>query len=202
MVKISITNSKLGGIPSVNLPPIVTCREGAPCSRTCYACKGNCRYKNVMASWLNNLTEYKKDSKLYFKSIVNYLSSGLVIYRFFRWHSSGDLVDYNYLKGVINTAKATPLTRHLLFTKKYELVNEYLAKGEKLPANLSIVFSAWGDDFKFENPFNWPIAYIKFKNGLNCANIPADATPCAGNCATCQKCWFLHNGESVYFNQH
>ena len=56
MVNISTTNKKLGKfIPSLNLPPIKTCRPKTPCAKGCYACKGNWNFPNVKSSLNNNL---------------------------------------------------------------------------------------------------------------------------------------------------
>ena len=117
-MKISITNSKLGGkIPQLNLPPIITCREDAPCKKLCYARKGNWLYDNVKKNHLNNLEHFKRDSKNFFDSIIKYLNNDDVVYKFFRWHSSGDIIDLNYLLGIIRVAKETPQTKFLVFTK-------------------------------------------------------------------------------------
>ena len=58
-INIVMGNTKLGNkIPVVNMPPIMTCRPGAPCNKYCYARKGSFLYDNVIKSHLNNLKEY------------------------------------------------------------------------------------------------------------------------------------------------
>ena len=164
-VNISKTNSKLGGfIPSINLPAGKTCRADAPCQKGCYAKKGNFLYKNVQQSLTNNLLVYLNDSNDYFNQIINELNNGDIVYKFFRWHSSGDIVDKNYLLWVIKVAEALPQTKFLCFTKKFDLINDYLKDNNYIPDNLKIVFSAWDKDFKVENPFNLPVTYVRFKN--------------------------------------
>ena len=201
--KISLTNSKLGGyIPSVNLPAVLTCRADAPCKKGCYACKGNWLYKNVKESLQNNFDLFVNDSKKYFDDIIEFLNNGDVCYKFFRWHSSGDIVNYNYLLGMIRTAQECPQTKFLAFTKKFNLVNMYLNLGHKIPNNLHIVFSAWDKDFVVENPFNMPTTYINFKDKTKNADIPEFAIPCTGSCTSCKACWSLVAGQSVVFNQH
>ena len=87
-ITISKTNSKLSGeIPSVNLPPIQTCRSDAPCKKQCYACKGNFTYKNVKTSLLNNYALYVANKEDYFNQILSFLSNKLTTYKYFRWHS-------------------------------------------------------------------------------------------------------------------
>lgn len=201
-MKISITNSKLGGkIPSLNLPPLITCVENAPCAKLCYARKGNWRYDNVKKSHLNNLDHFKTNQEDFFNSIINYLNNDDVVYKFFRWHSSGDIVNLTYLMGMVRVAKMCPQTKFLAFTKKFDLVNCYLSINQ-LPNNLKIVFSAWDKDFAVSNPYNLPITYVSFKDTQRNPSIPEFAIPCVGKCYECKACWSLEKGQSVVFNQH
>lgn len=200
---ISLSNQKLGGfIPSVNLPPILTCRANAPCQKNCYACRGHFNYSNVKASHLDNLHAYKNNASGYFQDIIDFIKNGLVIYKFFRWHSSGDIVDANYFRGVIKVAQECKETRFLVFTKKFEIVNEYIANGGEIPSNLSVVFSAWDKDFLVQNPYNLPVAYVDFKDKTKNADIPVTAFRCSGNCEKCLTCWNIKNGQATVFNQH
>lgn len=202
-MKISITNSKLGGkIPSINLPPLITCVKDAPCSKLCYARKGNWTYNNVKSSMLKNLEDYKASPQNYFDFIINWLNSDDVVYKFFRWHSSGDIVDLVYLLGMIRVAKSCPQTKFLAFTKKFNIVNTYLSIYNELPQNLKIVYSAWNKDFKVENPYNLPITYVRFKKQEENPSIPEFSIPCVGKCYECKACWTLQNGQSVVFDQH
>lgn len=199
-ITISTQNSKLGQmIPTINLPAITTCRADAPCRKGCYACKGRFRFSTVQKSLEKNYSIYKKSAKAYFSQIQAYLT--LMPYKYFRYHSSGDIVDINYLKGMIETANKCKKTIFLCFTKKFEIVNDYLANGGIIPKNLKIVFSNWGI-WTCNNPYNLPTTWVNFsKNGLD-KNIPTKAKQCNGQCATCQMCWKLKQGQSVYFNFH
>lgn len=200
-MKISLTNSKLGDkIPSLNLPTTV-CRADAPCKKGCYAMKGNWLFKNVVTSLQSNLDHFLNDSEGFFNEIINYINNGDIIYKFFRWFSSGDIVNEKFLNGMVKVAKKCKQTKFLCFTKKFELVNQYLNVSE-LPKNLKIVFSAWDKDFKVENPHNLPVTYINFKDPTKNADIPEFAIPCIGTCSSCKACWSLKKGQSVYFDQH
>lgn len=201
-IKISLNNSKLGAqIPSINLPPMQSCRHDAPCMHGCYAQKGRFLFKNVQQSMLNNFACYVNDSKKYFNDIISFLNDKLVTYKYFRWHSAGDIVDDTYLLGMVDVAKKCKNVKFLCFTKKFDIVNNYL-KDNKLPNNLKIVFSAWNKAFKVPNPYQLPVAYVCFKNKVLNPEIPELSIPCEGQCYKCQSCWSLHNGQSVVFNQH
>lgn len=202
-MKISLTNSKLGGaIPSINLPPLQTCRENAPCAKLCYARKGNWTYNNVKKSHLDNLEHFNTNPANFFDEIIKTLNNGDIIYRFFRWHSSGDIPNLTYLMGMVRVARECPQTKFLAFTKKFELVNMYLSIYDELPSNLKIVYSAWDKNFEVPNPYNLPVTYVMFKNEEDNPQIPEFAIPCIGKCYECKSCWSLQKGQSVVFKQH
>ena len=162
----------------------------------CYACKGNWLFPNVKNSLESNLEAYKSNPDLFFESIAT--QTALV--RFCRWHSSGDIVDMQYFEGMCKVARKNKETHYLCFTKKYEIINEFLSKGKRIPKNLSIVFSAWSNWIP-ENPYDLPMTYVygkEFNNEL----IPKDAIPCGGKCENCQACWTLKKGQHVYFLKH
>lgn len=202
---ISQTNSALDGIPSINLPPKATCRADAPCAKLCYACKGTFRFKNVRTNMDENLEIYHTRPDYY----ENYITTAVSIYRYFRWHAAGDIPDMAYLDMMVRIAKHLPGTKFLCFTKKFELVNEWIYKNDDLPENLAMVFSAWDKSFEVPNPWNLPVAYIKLKSGDN-PPIPEHAHECikasGGTCAQCVAngggCWGMKHGDAVYFHEH
>lgn len=204
LVHVSTSVSKLGAsIPTVNLPPIVTCRPNAPCAKCtaegggCYALKGHFTLPNVKKSLNENLLAYKENPKLYFSMIAE----SFKMFNYARFHSSGDLVDMDYLKGMCWVARKCPNTKILCFTKKFELVNQFLAEKHKIPKNLVIVFSSW-DNFIPENPYNLPMTYVEFKDKSRNTHIPQDSIKCTGSCPKCLGCFHLKKGGSVVFKKH
>ena len=199
-VHISYSISKLGAnIPSVNLPPVRTCRADAPCAGKCYARKGRFSWTKNKALLERNLEIWEKDPEQFERDVMIAAFPS----RFFRWHSAGDIPDMDYLKMMVRVAEAVSGTAFLVFTKKFELVNAYIAEYGMPPKNLKIVFSAWGC-FLPVNPYNLPVAYIRFKK-CECA-IPENAHHCPKYCGECvmsgMSCWDLNCGESVYFDEH
>lgn len=92
-VILSHGNTKLGNITNINLPPILSCAYGVPCSSSgCYAKKAYRQYPNVRNAWNWNFNLYKTDSNDYFASIIKQLKRKRHLDRF-RWHSSGDILD-------------------------------------------------------------------------------------------------------------
>jgi hypothetical protein len=198
-VKISISygNSKMGKIPSVSLPPVVTCQSGCTCAKKCYAVK-LCRiYKNVKQAYDRNLDIFYSNPVEYWKQINDVLS----VSRFFRYHVSGDIVSYDYFAKVVESALNNPNCDILMFTKKYYIVNSYIFNHGTLPKNLHVIFSEW-DGMFLENPYNLPVSRVIFRGN----ETPENANICTGNCLECAKnnrnCWNMKNGESVYFHEH
>lgn len=196
--RVTFNNSKLGrSIASINMPAGITCRPNAPCAtQGCYAKKGNWLFQNVRDSLSANLNAYKNDPKRFFDSVVEQT----FLCKYVRWHSSGDIVDDEYFKGMCKVARKNKDTRYLCFTKKFEIINNYLDEGHRIPSNLKIVLSAW-NDWKPENPYNLPTTYVRGK-GFNDENIPEGCIPCKGKCYECVACWQLKKGQNVVFDKH
>lgn len=201
-VKISKTNSKLGVIPSVNLPPVITCRDNCPCAKDCYAMKGRFRFRNVVENMRHNLDSYQGDPGKYFEDICSTINDGMITYSYFRWHAAGDIVDERYLEGMVDVARKLPRTSFLAFTKKYELINKYIEGGGAIPSNLNIVFSAWGSSLSIDNPYNLPVAHVRFPDASQNILISDSAAECSGRCSSCLTCWKIGKGDSVVFNKH
>ena len=123
------------------------------------------------------------------------------VQRFFRWQVAGDIVNDKYLSGMIDVAKKCPHCNFLAFTKKYDLVENYLDKGNEFPENLNIVLSGW-KDYQPENKHNLPVSQVIFKN-----EEPMDEWKiCGGNCTEC-ACrgigyWELKKGETIAIYEH
>lgn len=191
-------NQKLGFIGSINQLPIVTCRKNAPCRKLCYACRGNFAYKNTKQALQLRYDLYKHNPQFYFDKITIETSNPLKDYkRFFRWHASGDIVDKEYFLGMIKVAQKNENTIYLCFTKKFEIVNDFLKNGGIIPQNLTIVFSDW-KGLKMDNPYNLPIAYVDSIS----ENIPTNIKKCNNRCSQCMNCWKLQKNESVLLNKH
>ena len=202
-VSISMKNSKMGPIPSVSLPPIVSCPHWDLCKNekgklVCYAVR---MYRNGMLSckeaWDRNLDILNRDRDSYFEQI----KSVAFAQRFFRWHVSGDIIDIDYLDRMVKLARELKHTEFLAFTKNYEAVNEYF-ESHKKPANLHLIMSLPFTGATIENPHNLPTAAVVLKG----QEPEDDWKVCGGNCFECAcrgvGCWQLKKGETVAMNEH
>lgn len=197
-VKISPGNSKLGAIPSVSLPSVLTCRVCA-CQKKCYARKLERMRKSVAAAYAHNLSILQNDPDVYWREV----EAAIMMSRFFRFHVSGDIPDMDYLIQMVDVSARNQHCQILCFTKKYELVNEHIEKHGPLPNNLHMIFSGWvGLDMV--NPFSLPEAHVRYRDGSTTA--APGAKDCGGNCTECAVtdggCWSLKTGEQVVFKEH
>lgn len=197
-VKISPGNTKLGAIPSVSLPAVKTCRA-CDCNKKCYAKKLERIRKSVRDAYQHNLDVLTYNKDTYWREV----EAAVMLSRFFRFHVSGDIPDRDYLEHMVEVAKRNPHCEILCFTKKYELVNEYLDMWSFFPDNLHMILSGW-TGLPMVNPHGLPEAHVIFKDGSTTAR--QDAIPCNGNCSDCAMtdggCWSLKKGEQVVFHEH
>lgn len=196
-VSISAKNSKMGAIPSVSLPPVVTCKNCETCKYKCFALKLTRRRPSVKNAYNRNLSILNASRDDYFLQV----KAAAITTRFFRWHVSGDIVDADYLKRMCKIARDCKQTHFLAFTKNYEDVNEYLTNHRK-PANLQLIFSLPFNGAAIDNPHNLPTAAVVLRG-----HEPApDYKMCGGNCTECAcrgvGCWELKKGETIAFNEH
>lgn len=197
-VKISKGNSKLGAIPSVSLPSIKTCRHCA-CQEKCYAQRLERLRPSVRNAYQHNLEVLQKDPETYWREV----EASVMMSRFFRFHVSGDIPNDEYLANMVAIAFRNQHCQILCFTKRYEMVNKFIADNGALPDNLHMIFSGWVG-LKMTNPFALPEAHVRYRDGSTTAR--ADAIECGGNCTECALteggCWNLQKGQQVIFNEH
>lgn len=199
-VSISAGNRKTGAIPSVSLPPVVTCADNCPCAKKCYAVK-MCRiYKNVKTAYERNLEILNNNPNLYWQQV----NEAVKMNRYFRFHVSGDIPGPAYFCNMVSVAAGNPHCEILAFTKCYDIVNDYISQNGPLPKNLHIIFSLWDPawNVRVHNPHDLPKSAVIFngQTGDEYEKI------CGGNCFECAckgtGCWTLKNGETIAFYEH
>lgn len=198
-VKISQGNAKLGAIPSVSLPAGLTCRSDCECGKKCYAKRLERMRPSVREAYKHNYELLQNDPATYWRET----EASIMMSRFFRFHVSGDIPNACYFNHMLEIAKRNPHCEILCFTKKYDIVNSFLAVGTVIPQNLHIIYSAWRG-LKMDNPYGMPEAHVRYRDGTTTAH--PGAVECGGNCTECALtdggCWTLRDGEEVVFNEH
>lgn len=201
-ISMSNNNSKTGKA-CLNLAfPLCTCREDAPCKEGCYAGKGCQQIATVQGAYYRNLRLYYDDPDNFFEQIYCKIKfAGLPKVR---WFDSGDIADAEFFARMIELCKKTPDVKHMAFTKKYNIVNEYIDKNGKLPDNLNVLFSAWDKFWVVDNPHGFGVAYIDFNDKRLNPEFPENAFRCPGRESTCSACGvcFSKKVKVVVFKQH
>lgn len=198
-VTISNGNIKMGLIKSVSLPAVTTCDRRCECAKRCYALRMEKRYPSVRKSYVENLRILIENPTEYW----NKVETAIKLSRFFRFHVSGDIVDPDYFSHMAEIAKRNPNTEILCFTKKYSIVNDFIANMGMYPDNLHMIFSIW-ENFECDNPYDVPECHIRYKDGHTTAN--ENAIQCGGNCTECAVhdggCWTVKSGEQILIDEH
>lgn len=194
-VCISKGNRKMGDIPSVSLPAIVFCIKICACLAYCYAKRMQNFRKNVREAYIRNMKILLENPEEFWRQVKEAVRKN----RFFRYHVSGEIPNYEYFLKMVETASENPENDQLCFTKMYDIVNEYIDKNGFYPKNLHILFS--GDkNLEMNNPYHIPEAHIEFKDGTFTGEIKKNAVACSGNCSHCsmagEGCWALEIAES------
>ena len=198
-VSISNANSKMGNVASVSILPFLSCpgRCAGSCGVKCYAAKLANLRPSVLKSYARNqaLAMYRPD--LYWAQV----NVAVMSVRYFRFHVSGDILNRDYFDHVVEVARNNQKTEILMFTKRYEIVNKWIADNGELPENLHILFSGW-ENLKPVNPHKLPETNV-FKSE---DEIRDDWKLCGGNCFNCAcrgvGCWQAGKGETVAFKLH
>ena len=196
-ISISNGNRKMGAIPSISLPPVITCAAGCTCAKKCYAAR-MCRIrKSVRDAYQRNLEILEKAPDEFWEQV----ESAVKMSRFFRFHVSGDFPSVEYLDRVVEIARRNPHCEILAFTKRYNFVNGYISDHGELPINFHVIMSEW-PGMDMENPYNLPVAHVIFKG----QEPREDWKICGGNCLQCAcrgvGCWQLTRGDHIAFYEH
>lgn len=200
-LKISISNgnSKMGPVASVSLMPFTSCPTACEntCGPKCYAARIANMYPGSLQAYARNTALACLRPDLYWIQV----DAAVKAVRFFRFHVAGDIISHSYFDKLVQCAANNPHTDILIFTKQFEIVNQYIDKNGNLPDNLHLLFSGWYNLTPY-NPHHLPET-----NVFNPDKAPADNWKiCGGNCFECAcrgvGCWQAKSGDVIAFNEH
>jgi len=182
-LKISQGNSKIGGVPNLSLPPVLTCRENAPCIKECYARKSYDRWPAVRRAWDSNLELYKTEPEVFFNDLCLYLAVAQP--RRFRLFVGGDFPDVEFFVRFVDIAETYHTTQFLCFTKQYEFLH-----GVDIPDNLNLVLSIWPGLEMPHGSLDSPTAWLSTDTRFDTYYTNQPFIHCPGSCDTCgHQCW-------------
>jgi len=212
IVSISPGNVKMGNdIPSVSLPPIITCQDMVPCASEglCYVIK-NMKYQVVVNAYSRNYNIYTKDPEEFFNQVKGYIMLNRPQY--FRFHVGGDVPCQDYYDRIVKLCEEQKDTEFMFMTKCYMddhykewMKNPVGSPAERdinfdvVPDNLNIIISTWpGHPIPQDLRDRFPVAWLD--DGRD-NRIPDDGYICKNKCNECLHCW-KKGGKDVIFKIH
>lgn len=205
VISASNKNSKTGtNCYVVSLPPDMSCRKDAECyKKGCYCRKGRQIFPNCLGSYYRNWRLWKENPERY-EQMINDLLDWKPL-KYFRYNDAGDIPSIEYLDMMARIAEKNPDVKFLAYTKKYDLVNQWLDIHGAFPSNLVVRFSYWSKFWFVPNPYNLPGAWVKFKKAKFNPLFPSQIFTCSckkgQTCSECGICWNT-KVHDVAFNQH
>lgn len=197
-VVLSRGNVKIGRVLNVSTAALKTCGNCSGCCFYCYDIKASLQYQNVLNARAKNTVLAITNRDKFFSDIDQAMTRRRTN-KYFRFHVAGDIIDNDYFKRMIETAKNHPDFIIWTYTKQYKIVNDYCNKYDKqsIPENLHIMFSEWRG-MQLVNPYNFPEFRVVFKG-----ETPPEGFYCPGNCDVCKQ---LNRGclagETTYCHEH
>jgi hypothetical protein len=198
-LSISRGNIKMGRVPSVSLPHIITCNPVAPCAQLgadgrapCYVDRIVRLRPNVRAAYARNLRILRASHIEYFGQLAEFIDRARP--RWFRFHVSGDWITRDHMRGAFTFARAFPSVRFLAFSKRLS----WFPVASTVPRTFALIASLWPGWGK--RPRGYRVAYM---NDGTETRITARTLECIGNCETCVFCWNLRTlRRDVVFYKH
>lgn len=181
------------------------CCDG--CLDKCYAIKDARRFHNtVIPSLAKNTLMVRNNIDRTFKQLKDELIKKKT--KVLRWHSSGEIPDYNYLLHMVRLAIEMPEVRFYFYTKRFEFMERYLKECGDLPENLVCNISEWKGNTKgFElsnlNHFIYDDGTdSSLKNVPHCPAVDKKGHKTGVTCDQCGLCYRGNDGHIVAVYSH
>lgn len=207
-------NSKTGKCGNFNFPIEYTCSHACECykSKACYACHGCYNFASNQKLYSENFNFFMNASNDEFIRFVSWCieKEGLTLVRYF---TIGDIPNERFIDCINAIAFYNPNVKFWLYTKKYNLVNSWLATHDRgFEENLVVIFSHWmnedGSYFPMKNPYKLPTSEFIPYGREDLAEKVTHVCPCSdpnvkATCETCDHpCYTLKKGESMALLEH
>lgn len=212
-INFSDRNEKTGPCVNFNFPIEYTCDHTCECykKKICYASKGRYNFKDNQARYTENINFFNNQTSDVFIKAVQ-IAIDFFGYSRFRYFTCGDIPSARFIDCIVQIAKNNDNVKFWLYTKKYKLVNNWIAENGNFPENLVLVFSHWmnedGSYFHMENPYKLPLSEFIPYGKEELKEKVTHICPCSdpsvfATCATCEHpCYKLQKGETMALLEH
>ena len=181
------------------------CCDG--CEKFCYAISDTRRYHNTCIPSLAKNTLIVRNSLTdTFNQLKNQLTKKKA--KVLRFHSSGEIISYDYLLKMVELAKELPDVQFYFYTKRFGFVEKYLSENKEFPRNLVCNISEWNGNTKgFELPNMNKFVYDdgsdpELKNVVHCPAVDPNGHKTGVTCDKCGRCFRQNNGHVTAVYDH
>jgi hypothetical protein len=190
-VHISVMSGKLKGISAINTNTVTNtfCQKMQKGNNICKHC-----YSQAM------LTGSRKNCQDSFQRNSDLLSSRALLpdeipiinAAWFRFHGHGEIINLQHFHNLCTIVIANPQTTFALWTKRKDIVNEYIDHVSPIPDNLILIYSNPRLDSVMVKP---PANFDKVFN--NITDKSGDANCTGQKCMECLECYKFEGADVI-----
>lgn len=177
------------------------------CINDCYAIRDAKRHHNsVIPALGKNTLLIRHDMENAFGQIKESIIKNKT--KVLRWHSSGEIENYNYLLHMVKLAVELPNVQFYCYTKRFDLIDRYLKEFKKFPKNFVVNISVWHDndkgyDFGKCNKFVYDDhTDPKVMKMRHCPAVDKNGKSTGITCSECGWCFRGNYGRITAVYQH
>ena len=193
-IKISKMTGKLTGFESINTNTLTNsfCSKMRKSDSICKRCYSAAMLegvrKNCAAPWQANSDTLSE--KLLLSDDLPVINA-----HSFRFHAHGELINLVHFENFVNIARKNPHTNFALWTKRKNIIGEFVNSGGLIPHNLILIYS----NPKTNKPLNKiPLYFDKVFNATESGAVDSHQTECTGkSCMNCLACYRKGNNQNI-----
>lgn len=181
------------------------CCDG--CERDCYAVRdGKLHHNACIPAWGKNTLIARNDIDGMFEQLKKGLIKNKA--KVLRWHSAGEIENFNYLLHMVKIAVEMPHIQFYCYTKRFDLITQYLKDFKKFPKNFVVNISVWhgndeGYDFGNLNKFVYDDhTDPKVMKMRHCPAVDKNGHSTGVKCSQCGWCFKGNYGRITAVHAH
>jgi hypothetical protein len=194
VIKISSLTGKLKGFQAINTNTLSNsfCSKMRKTDAICSQCYSASMLQGVRK---NCVEPWQRNSDTLSEKVLLSDSLPTINAAAFRFHAHGELINLTHLVNFVNIARKNKLSTFALWTKRKNLINEFIATGGVIPDNLILIYSNAKTD-KVLNDI--PKYFDKVFNASQSGIVEEGQTECTGkSCIDCLACYRKDNGKTI-----
>lgn len=221
-VTISKGNTKMGNIPNFNTLPgnkplrmkdgMLLTNINGTCGKHCGECFHDCYavrfikvHHNVcVKSYAANTIIMRHNPDKLRNALKEYCNKNIV--KYFRFHTSGELESVEQFQLYCDIAKDNGDVIFYIYTKAFDILEDWLEVNRVLPKNMVVNLSQWNDNLRFVsdrlkqqcNIFAYDDGEMDLSYMKHCPAVDKNGRETGITCAECRRCMKRGNVTAVY----